>query len=151
MNTGQFKKGNIPWNKGLKGFNPSPETQFKLGNRPRNTVPVGSEVESKGYIRVKIGEPNVWRPRSHIIWEENHGCSLPDGWIIRRKDGNPLNDDPNNLIAMPRSRNLAKTLEGPNILARQKKNNSKAQQKRWQEYRLSQYDIYYWQSEEELF
>ena len=145
MNNGCFKKGNIPWNKGLEGFSPSPETQFKLGHSPHNTVPVGSEVESKGYIRIKVSEPSAWRPRSHIVWEENHGHPLPDGWIIRHKDGNPLNDDPSNLIAMPRSRNLTMTLEDPNVLARQKKNHTKAQQERWQEYRQSKYDTYYWE------
>lgn len=32
-----FKKGNIPWNVGMKGFNPSPGTLFKKGNISWNT------------------------------------------------------------------------------------------------------------------
>jgi len=133
--TGRIEKGNTPWNIGMSDFDPSPDTHFKLGHRPKNTVTVGTEVETKGYIRRKVAEPNVWRQRSHIIWEEYHGRSLPKGWIVRHKDGNPLNDDPHNLEAMPRSRNLAETLKDPVILKRRKDRLSCAMRERWEEYR----------------
>jgi len=139
--TGRIEKGNIPWNIGMKGFNPSPDTHFKPGNRPQNTAAVGTEVETKGYIRRKVAEPNIWRQRSHIIWEEHRGRSLPEGWIVRHKDGNPLNDDPHNLEAMPRSRNLIETLKDPVILKRRKERLAYALRERWKEYRSHKEDV----------
>lgn len=35
-NKSGFKKGNIPWNKGLKGLHHSPSTEWKKGNTPWN-------------------------------------------------------------------------------------------------------------------
>jgi len=132
--TGRFEKGNIPWNIGMIDFDPSPDTHFKPGNHPRNMTIVGTEVETKGYIRRKVAEPNVWRQRSHIIWEEHHGQPLPDGWIVRHKDGNSLNDEPYNLEAMSRSQNLNETLKDPVILKRRKERLAYAQRERWKEY-----------------
>lgn len=34
----QFKSGAIPWNAGMKGYNPSPATQFKKGYKPSSTT-----------------------------------------------------------------------------------------------------------------
>lgn len=152
--TGRFENGNIPWNRGIMGIHLNPETEFKLGNRPQNTVAVGTEVETRGYIRRKVAEPNIWRQRSQIIWEQHHGRMLPKGWIVRHKDGNPLNDDPHNLDAIPRSQNLIETLKNPIILKRRKDRLSCALRERWEEYRRnkkeqceSQFDTYYWDLE----
>jgi len=139
--TGRFEKGHVPWNIGMSDFDPSPETHFKSGDRPKNTAIVGTEVKTKGYIRRKVSEPNVWRQRSHIIWEEHHGQPLSEGWIVRHKDGDPLNDDPNNLEAMPRSRNLTETLKDPVILKRKKERLSHAMRERWKEYRSLKDDV----------
>ena len=41
--TGLFKKNQVAYNKGKKGLPPlSPQTTFKKGNIPCNTLPVGS-------------------------------------------------------------------------------------------------------------
>lgn len=136
--TGRFEKGTTPWNSGMSSFDPSPDTHFKPGNCPQNTVAVGTEVETKGYIRRKVSEPNVWRQRSHIIWEDYHKRSLPEGWIVRHKDGNPLNDDPHNLEAMPRSQNLTETLKDPVILKRRKDQLTLAMRERWKKHREAQ-------------
>jgi len=136
--TGRLEKGNIPWNIGMSSFDPSPDTHFKPGNRPQNTVAVGTEVETKGYIRRKVAEPNVWRQRSHIVWEEHHGRPLSEGWIVRHKDGDPLNDDPRNLEAMHRSRNLIETLKDPIISKRRKDQLACAMRERWKKYREAQ-------------
>ena len=133
--TGRFEKGNTPWNRGISSFDPSPGTHFKKGFVPQNTLPVGTEVETKGYIRRKIAEPSVWRQRSRIIWEEHHGRPLPEGWIVRHRDGDKLNDDPHNLEAMPRSRNLAETLKDPAVMKRKKDGTACANRKRWKKYR----------------
>jgi hypothetical protein len=53
-NTGNFVKGQTPWNKGIKGVSVSPATQFKKGNTPKNTLAVGTECCNDGYVYVKI-------------------------------------------------------------------------------------------------
>lgn len=127
----------------------SPATQFKPGNMPPTLVPVGTESMSKGYMRVKVAEPNVWRQRSHIAWEEANGKSLPDGWIVCHKDGDPLNDEPGNLVALSRGKHLKRILEDPEVNARMRKRKSRGTKKRWDAYRekkMEQYDTYYWEN-----
>ena len=129
----------------LRGQRRSPATEFKKGNRPQTWVPVGSESKTKGYIRVKVAEPNIWRQRSHIVWEEANDKTLPDGWIVRHIDGNPLNDAPENLKAMPRSQHIIETLKDPAIEKHTREQVSKGNKRRWKEHREKQYDSYYWQ------
>lgn len=38
-----------------------------------------------------------------VIYKEHYG-PIPDGWHVHHKDDNPLNNDPGNLEALPRSR-----------------------------------------------
>ena len=123
----------------------SPETEFKPGHRPQTWVPVGSESKTKGYIRVKVAEPNIWRQGSHIVWEEANNKTLPDGWIVRHIDGDPLNDTPENLKAMPRSQHIIETLKDPAIEKHTREQVSKGSKRRWKEHREKQYDSYYWQ------
>ena len=131
--------------KARRGDRCSKETEFKKGNRPQTWVPVGSESKTKGYIRVKVAEPNVWRQRSHVVWEEANNKPLPEGWIVRHLDDDPLNDAPENLEAMPRSKHILKTLEDPAIEKHTREQVSKGSKRRWKEYREKQYDSYYWQ------
>ena len=39
MNKGTFKKGNNPWNKGLKGIHLSPASEFKEGQFDKEKHP----------------------------------------------------------------------------------------------------------------
>lgn len=61
-----FKKGSVPWNKGLKGFKPSPETLFKKGHTSWNTgkAVYGKCLEcgSKTSIWTKREQPKRCRP-----------------------------------------------------------------------------------------
>ena len=128
----------------------SPATEFKPGHRPQTLVPVGTESMSKGYMRVKVAEPNVWRQRSHIVWEKANGRALPAGWIIRHLDNDPVNDNPENLVAMSRGGSLSKTLDDPAVAAKRDRKASRAAKSRWNAYRekkLEKYDTYYWQEE----
>ncbi len=106
--TGCFKKGLTPHNKSMKGgYMKANRTSFKKGDAPHNRLPVGSErVDSKDrYLWLKIAEPDVWRPRHILAWEQQHG-PVPDGYLVRFNDSNPLNSDPGNLSLVSRAEHL---------------------------------------------
>ncbi|WP_421217972.1 HNH endonuclease signature motif containing protein [Aeromonas enteropelogenes] len=105
--TGQFSKGNKPWNTGFKGWEAggnSASTRFKAGHTPLNHRPVGSErVNVDGYVEVKVAEPRSWCLKHRVVWERHHGPIPPDRviWFI---DNNPLNcDDVTNLMLVTRA------------------------------------------------
>lgn len=107
-NSGAFKPGQRSWNTGLKGFNPSPATNFKKGMRPINKVTVGTvrirkDKQGKPRAFVKVAEPNKWEYRAVKVWEEHHGCEVPPGMVVHHRDRNSLNDHPDNLEAMTRA------------------------------------------------
>lgn len=113
FNTGyeptQFKKGNIPYNKGKKGVGGWEPTQFKKGNKPANWVPIGTErINRDGYVEVKIQDGKLqknWRGKHIVIWEAKNG-SLPKGHVVIFGDGNNRNFDINNLILVSRKQLL---------------------------------------------
>lgn len=78
--TGQFKKGNIPHNKGkrqndymsIESIEKTKATRFKKGNIPANHRDVGSErINKDGYIEIKIKEPNKWQLKHRYFYEKN--------------------------------------------------------------------------------
>lgn len=89
----RFSKGNIPPNKGKKV---SPEvyekmsvTMFKKGHTPVNHREVGSErINVDGYIEIKVAEPNRWKLKHRIIWEQVNG-EIPKGYNVQFKNHNP--------------------------------------------------------------
>jgi hypothetical protein len=112
-NKGQFTKGQTPWNKGSKNFNPSPETQFKSGeNHVGENHPSwkgGVQVVSNDCAYLWVGNKvRVRRPRK--IYEENFG-PIPTNYVIIHKDGNRYNDSPENLEAISRAENLRRNNE----------------------------------------
>jgi len=99
----RFNPGHIPANKGVKGMGGWEPTQFKKGNRPANYRPVGTErVNTEGYVDIKIADPNKWKAKHRIIWEEANG-PVPKGNCLVFGDGNKLNTDLDNLILVTRS------------------------------------------------
>lgn len=101
--TGCFRKGSVPWNKGLKGYMGANKTSFKKGTIPPNQVPVGTESYVKGgYIKVKVADPNKWELKQRFIYKQHHG-EVPKGYSIIFADGNIYNYDIDNLIAVSRA------------------------------------------------
>ena len=88
----RFKKGSVPPNKGKKMspevYEKVKETMFKKGNSPVNHREVGSErLNVDGYIETKVAEPNVWRLKHRIIWEQYNGV-IPAGYNVQFKNHN---------------------------------------------------------------
>lgn len=108
-NDTKFKKGQTSHNKGKKvdkqTYKLISRTFFPKGNKPANWKPVGSErINVDGYIEIKVKEPNIWKLKHRVVWEEHHQ-EVPKGMIINFKDGNKLNCNIDNLMLVSRSEN----------------------------------------------
>lgn len=100
-----FKKGCVPWNKGVKGLHLNPETEFRAG--PDHTMEKhpgwkgGVQVVSKDCVLLNVAtNRRIRRPK--MVFEKNFG-PMPVGCVIYHLDGNRHNDDPLNLIAVTRA------------------------------------------------
>lgn len=116
---GRFERGNVPPNRGKAWADYMPEdaqercraTQFRKGDLPHNTLPVGSErVTSDGYVEVKVAmrpsgrtAHDNWVPKARLVWERENGCSVPEGSMVVFLDGDPTNLDPANLALETRA------------------------------------------------
>lgn len=110
---GYFKKGHPSWNKGKhpETRGRMAETQFKPGNIPHNYKPVGSErITCDGYVEVKIADPNKWRLKHRVVWEEHNG-PVPRGYSIIFKDGDRTNCTIDNLIMLTRDEHALMTIK----------------------------------------
>lgn len=111
---GQFQKGSVPFNKGKKqkdymskeAINKTKNTRFKKGNIPHNHRPLGSERTTiEGYIEVKVAEPNKWKKKAVVIYEEKYG-KIPKGHKVIYLDGNRQNLDVSNLKVISNAEEL---------------------------------------------
>jgi hypothetical protein len=111
----RFKKGNVTWNKGMKGWSaPGTEaTQFKPGQvngrAAQLLMPIGAERITKDGIRQRKvrsdGPPQArWKSVHEIIWEEHHG-PRPKGCLVVFKDRNRSNLTIENLELITRAEN----------------------------------------------
>lgn len=101
----RFKKGQVSWNKGMKGIHFSPQSEFKAGHRPANSLPVGSIKErnhrTDGLRRfIKVEESNKWMELSRYLWLQEFGKIIPGDKIVHL-DRDSLNDSRENLLALP--------------------------------------------------
>lgn len=64
--------------------------------------PVGSFQEKKGYVRIKVGEPNQWMQYQRYVWEQNHPGESAEGKTVIFMDGNNRNFEPSNLECVTR-------------------------------------------------
>jgi hypothetical protein len=106
-NTGVFKKGSIPANKGTKGLMKGNKTSFGPGNRPTQTKKVGTvstrrDKNGSLYMHIKIAEPNKWQMLHVYIWECKHG-KVPKKHCVIFKDKNTLNTRLDNLMLVSRA------------------------------------------------
>ena len=87
-------------------------TQFKTGNLPHNTTPIGYERLSRdGYIEVKVkmrpSKPKCidnFVPKHKLVWEAANG-PVPEGCVITFKDGNKQNVALENLACITKKQN----------------------------------------------
>lgn len=110
--TGRIEKGAVSWNKGRKmPFNANrARTQFRKGQLPHNTRYAGHErVNRQGYVEVSIDEtnPHTGFERRYVhkhrwLWEQANG-PVPEGHALKSLDGDRLNTDPSNWVAIPRA------------------------------------------------
>ena len=103
----RFKKGTTPPNKGKRMpaavYKKCAGTMFRKGNIPATHRPVGTEtLRSDGYIWVKVEEPNKWRLKQRLLWEQHNG-PIPPGYNVQFKDHDPKNCRIENLYIISRS------------------------------------------------
>jgi hypothetical protein len=92
----RFAKGHVPANKGLRrpGWHRGRmrETQFRKGDAPHNTLPVGSyRLDKDGVLQRKIGtakgsNSKRWRGVHELVWCAAHG-PVPPKHIVVFKPG----------------------------------------------------------------
>lgn len=96
---GRFPKGNVPFNKGVKGWDSggrSAQTRFKKGSRPVNTEPVGAyRTDKQGLLQRKVSHrrgsnSQRWRGVHELVWVEHNG-PVPKGCVIVFKEGQRTN------------------------------------------------------------
>jgi len=103
----RFKKGQTPWNKGIKGLDiGGKETQFKKGHVPHTYRPVGEErIDEDGYTYIKISDPAKWVLKHRHIYEQHHG-KLEPHMIVTFRDKNISNFEIENLEAITKVENM---------------------------------------------
>lgn len=110
--SGRYAKGHEPWSKGRK-LESSPNSkrhQFKPGQKPKNTMPIGTErIRYDGYVEIKIDQQNphtgaqgFFVMKHKHLWEQANG-PIPEGHVLKSQDGDRTNCDPSNWAPIPRS------------------------------------------------
>lgn len=64
---------------------------------------VGDFQVKKGYVRIKVAEPNVWMQYQRYVWEKAHPGESAEGMAVIFMDGNTRNFDPSNLERVTRA------------------------------------------------
>jgi hypothetical protein len=76
--------------------------QFQLGERNKGWK--GGRTSKEGYVLVRTDRKRSERryiPEHRLIWEQTHGKSLPNGWLVHHLNGIKYDNRPENLIALP--------------------------------------------------
>lgn len=109
----RFNKGHEPHNQGKTGIRVSPQSEYKKGNLPGNTLYDGAItirndrrqktglITPYKYIRIRKA---VWVLYQRYVWEQHNG-KIPRGYVVRFKDGDTMNCDINNLECISMAEN----------------------------------------------
>lgn len=96
----QFQKGMKSWNKGMKGLQiGGKETQFKKGQAPHNTKPIGYRSFRDGYLVEKMEKGFEF---VHVLLWKQHNGEIPKGMFVVFKDRNKNNITIDNLEIITR-------------------------------------------------
>ena len=73
--------------------------RFKKGESYFRSVPIGTETKSyRGYINIKVDQPNKWQKKHRFLYEKYNGVKLKKGEHVIFLDRNINNFDVNNLV-----------------------------------------------------
>lgn len=75
---------------------------YHRGETHHRHKPIGSLQVKKGYVQVKVAEPNKWMQYQRYVWEQNHPGESAEGMVVIFMDGNSRNFDPSNLERVSR-------------------------------------------------
>lgn len=89
------------YSKGFK-FEAFNSANHRRGAKHHRHKPVGSLQVKKGYVQIKIGEPNKWMQYQRYVWEQHHPGESAKGMVVIFMDGNSRNFDPSNLERVSR-------------------------------------------------
>ncbi|MPW43334.1 HNH endonuclease signature motif containing protein [Acinetobacter guerrae] len=122
--TGHFTKDHKPWNTGTKGVCKPNSGNFKKGQITWNKKPVGYEriCSKDGYVLIKVAEPNVFKLKHRVVWEEANG-DVPEGYIVAFKNMDRTDCRLENLILMSKSE-MARYNQSFKLLANDQSNES---------------------------
>tara|TARA_R110000868_G_scaffold155261_1_gene381664 strand:- start:275 stop:898 length:624 start_codon:yes stop_codon:yes gene_type:complete len=105
----RYKSNHLPANKGKQMsadlYAKCAPTMFKKGNKPHNSKHDGAErISVDGYLEVRISK-GEYKYKHRVIYEQHYG-PIPDGMIVRFKDGNKMNLILDNLELIDRGQNM---------------------------------------------
>jgi len=134
----QFRKGQTPFNKGIKGIHHSPATEFKPGHRSANTkydgcIRIRHHKRSKHPMKFIRLDKMVWVPLHRHLWEKKHG-PIPPGSLIIFKDGNSMNCKLSNFQLISKAENAMRNRDQEKARAKMREN--------WQQLRHLKSDNY---------
>ncbi len=98
----RFQPGLVPWNKGMRGFDPVlGRGLYCNGLGAPHAVPIGTtrlrgatpqNPKAREYLEKKVAEPSVWERVHRLVWEQANG-PVPDEHIIVFKPGQYTNKE----------------------------------------------------------
>ncbi len=155
VNSGSFRAGHEPWNKGLIGFDPggrSHETRFVPGAvrgqaarkwRPLGAISVRHDQPPRrwrGHANARPGPPRQyikvrddgppkdrWIPLARYLWQKAYG-PIPPGMLVAHINGNAMDDSLENLVLINRRVNMLRL--PPDVWALRKARASEATRRR---------------------
>lgn len=83
---------NIAYKLNLRFYN-------KIGHLTKDKKPIGHEIiTTNGFIIIKVAEPNKYRLKQRVVWEQYYKQEIPKDKMIIFADGDRTNCDINNLL-----------------------------------------------------